>query len=655
MDNKEQKYSGDSRIGFMDCYASLTKNVLLVGNSKISRSYEIAASGFFPRALTDEATGEKLTVENEEDVSPVELRGEEPGKLTLEGGEDDDFGFGAKSLKCTLTAEYSGFCMKLEMVLYPALPLIRTRVFVKGRPAAKDSAWLDTMVLKEKHFRFQCISLRAVTDSHNNLVQKTEGLPYLNEIAKLSGNILRVHRTLQNDGVVLIKESPALDEQVRYDGFDFVVFGKRLAVHCAGFDESDFLLDEYVPLYGSAVGLYKGEDLDFYRFLRAYHEARHVFRTDDAGIYSNTWGNGSGGRNISEKFLEDELDAANEIGVTHYQVDAGWDTGEKDPETGRSKWMLNRSALPYGFDRLRGKADQYGMALGMWFVPFTEDGCYACWRQDAKTLIGLYEDCGAEFFKLDGFKLPGFTATYRFEKMLRMVLEKTGSAVFFNMDVTNWPRTGFFGATQYSNLFFENRYTDRLSYYPHYTLRNLWQACAYFPTCRMQAEFLDTERNAQLYEEDEAGDPLAPSRCGQDYAAAVTLFASPLAWMEPSVLSESGKKQISGLMKALKDVRKDILNSLILPVGEEPDGASLTGFQALRDEKSGYLLLFRENCERKAGVFRLFADAFGPKTKFEEIVSNCVCRIETSSGGIAVSIDRPFGYAVYGYRASEEK
>lgn len=644
----------DNRIEFMDCYASLAGNVLTAGNSGITRTYAVTGSGLVPQTLTDAAAGETLTEENGEDISPVTLRGEMPRKLTLEGGADDDLGFGAKSLKCSLTAVYPRFCLKYEIVLYPALPLIRTRAFAKGRPAAKESALLDTMVMKEKHCRYECVSLRAVTDSHNNLVKKDGGLFYLNESARLSGNLLRVHRTLQNDGVVLIKESPALDEQVRYGGFDFTVSGKRLAVHCAGFGACDLLPDEFVPLYGSAVGLYRGGDLAFYRFLRAYHEARHVFREDDAGVYSNTWGNDSGGRKICEKFLEDELDSAHAIGVTHYQVDAGWDTGEKDPATGRSRWTLNRAALPFGFARIREKAEQYGIKIGLWFVPYTEDGCdYACYRQDAETLTALYHEYGATFFKLDGFKLLSFTAAYRFEKMLRLVLERTGSAVFFNMDVTNWPRTGFFGATQYSNLFFENRYTDRISYYPHYTLRNVWEACRYFPACRMQAEFLDTERNAELYEADEAGDALAPRRCGQDYAAAATLFASPLAWLEPSVLSEGGKNALARLMEAARGVRKEIPASLVLPVGEDPDGASFTGFQAIRDEKNGCLLLLRENTAESSHRFRLCTGGFGPETEFKKIVSNCGGEVRALSGSeIDVSMDHPFSYAVYSYRVS---
>lgn len=642
----------DNRIEFMDCFVSLSGNMLTAGNSRMTRDWEMTAEGLAPRSLTDFSTGETLAVENGEDVSPVSLHGEKPRELTLAGGRDDDLGFGAESLRCVLTAAYSRFCLKYELVVYPGLPLVRARVFVKGRPDAGTSVLLDALTVKEKHCRFQCVSLRAVTDSHNNLVRRTEGLFYPNECARLSGNLLRVHRTLQNDGIVFFKESPSLDEQVRYEGFDFTVSGRRVSVHCAGLDACDLLPDEFVPLYGSAVGLYKGGDLAFARFLRAYHEARHVFRKDDVGVFSNTWGNDSGGANISERFLEDELEAAHAIGVTHYQVDAGWDTGEKDPETGRSNWILKRSALPYGFDRLRAQAEKLRIKLGLWFVPFTEDECYAFWEKDADTLTALYRDHGAEFFKLDGFRLPSFTAAYRFEKMLRRVLEQTGGAVFFNMDVTNWQRTGFFGATQYSNLFFENRYTDRVSYYPHYTLRNLWEACRYFPSCRMQAEFPDTDRNAERYEEEEPGDALAPSRCGQEYAAAVTLFASPLAWLEPSVLSRESKDALGRLMKAAGGVRADAAASLVLPVGAEPDGASFTGFQAVKDDGSGYLLLFRENCAENFGRFRLYTEAFGPETEFTEIVSNCGCRVGECRGPeITVSMDCRFGFVLYRYRA----
>ncbi|MFA9379759.1 MAG: alpha-galactosidase [Acetanaerobacterium sp.] len=648
----------DNKITFLDCTAALSGNVLTVHNSQIGRSWLVADTGLIPQQVLDMAAGETLTESTEENISPVELTREDKIQgLTLEGGEDDDCGFSAKSLRCRLTATYSMFTIQYEIVVYPSLPILRTRIFIKGSccPPLKKTPFLDTLTLQEKHCEWENIFLRAVTDSHNSIMQTQRGLFYLNEGMNLSGNILRVHRTLQNSGLILIKEAPTADEQVNYGGCDFAIFAKKVDVCTAGYAESDIREDEYIPLYGSAIGLYRGGDLDFYRLIKGYHEARHVLRPkDDAGVYSNTWGDDSGGRNINEAFIQEELQAAHEIGITHYQIDAGWDMGVRDPATGRNEWKIKYKALPFGFEKIRSEMKQYAMTLGLWFEPYTvadNDIDYGCYRQDAQTLIDLYRNHGAVFFKFDGFKLLSYTATFRLEKMMQLVLAETDYSTFFNIDITNWPRTGFFGATQYANLFFENRYTDRLSYYPHYTLRNLWMASRYIPAYRLQTEFLNVDRNVGLYNADEAGDALMPCRCGQDYAAACTLFASPLAWMEPSVLNEQNKKLIERPLKATQSVREEIASSLVLPIGDIPNGAHFTGFQAMVDENSGYLLLLKE---RSGGEdtfrYKLYTEGLGGSTVFTEIASNCDCGICVAQGSeISVSMNGEFSYAVLRY------
>ena len=335
--------------------------------------------------------------------------------------------------------------------------------------------------------------------------------------------------------------------------------------------------------------------------------------------------------------------------MNRYQIDAGWDTGETD-KTGRSFWKIKFSRLPYGLKRIGAKAKKYGMKLGLWFVPYTEGGGqYGCYREDAKTLIGLHRDQGADFFKLDGFKLTDYVSTCRFEKMMRLVLEGTGNSVYFNVDITNWPRTGFLGAAQYGNFFFENRYTDRLSYYPHTTLRNVWMLSRYLPAYRLQAEFLNVARNAEKYEAEEPGDMLAPARCGQEYALACVLFASPLAWMEPSSLGSGERSALRQLLDSSASSRNGALRSLTLPIGEEPDGVNFTGFQAEENAEGGWLLFLRENCPDSAFRYRLYGKV-GKDFRFIRVVSNCGNRVWSERDSeVTVSLDRRFGFAVYRY------
>lgn len=646
----------NQHFDYRGCYLDQSGEILTAGNDRIRRSWKITDSGLLPQTLENPVTGETLTKPGDgtDFIGPVEATGcGAVQSIRLDGCEDDDFGFAEKHLEGNLTLTYSQFSVRYEFAIYPDLPVLRMRMFLRGSAPIplKEFPALDELELTEKHCEWEAVSLRAVTDSHNSLVRRWNGMFYLTEMAKPTGNILRVHRTLQNDGLILVKESPALEEQVRYAGWDFTIFSRGIAVQASGFEPSDVKADEWVPLYGTALCLYSGGELEFLHTLRTYEEARHKFRPGfDGAVSSNTWGDDHGGTKIREDFLQSDIQAAHEAGVTHYQIDAGWSTSKTDPKTGRSLWQIKYDNLPYGLERVAETTKRLGMKLGLWFVPYTEnDSQYAFYREDAQSIIDLYRNTGACFFKLDGFKLESYTATYRFEKMMQIVLKDTDSNVFFNIDVTNWPRTGFLGSTQYGSIFAENRYSDHLSYYPHYTLRNLWTVSRCFPAYRFQAEVLNLSRNAGLYDEDEKDDPLAPSRCDQNYVFASVLFASPLVWMEPSMLDSSVRKQLGGLADSVKELREEAVPSFVLPIGEEPNGVHITGFQAMRDPDSGWLLILREAGERSEAHFELYGGV-GSGYRFTEILSNCESGVRPGAdSGVFVALGRKYGYAVYRY------
>lgn len=638
----------NTAFNYRDCAAVLAGDRLTIQNARLRRSWLVTDTALLAQELIDAETGACLTCARQ-DISPVapEARGKIQ-RLSLQGREDDDCGFGRRHLRCELELDYGGYALILAVSVYPELPLLRTRLFIRGReaPAFLPRTPLDGFELAERHIRWENVRLRAVTDFQNNPVERESGLCYPAEERRLSGNLLRLHRTLSDDGLMLVKESPTGAEQFRYAGWDFALTGRRAEIHGAGFETADVRPEEPVPLYGTAAGWYHGGEEGFHNLLRAYHEARHIFRPEDAGVFSNTWGDDSGGRKIQADFLAGELAAARSMHVTHYQIDAGWSGGGRD-ETGRSRWVPTEAAFPQGLPVFTHGAEQEGLQIGLWFEPFTCDG-YAAWGKDADTLTGLARD-GAAFFKLDGFKIESYLAAWRLEKMMRRVIDHSGRPVFFNMDVTNWPRTGFWGATQYGDIFMENRYTDRVSYYPHTTLRNLWRLSRYFPACRLQSEFLNVARNAEKYEKERPGDPLAPARCGQEYAAAVTLFGGSLAWMEPSELPPDALQKLGALFGACAAERGAILSGDVRPIGDEPDGCRFTGFQSIGKD-GGYLLLLREYTREAAHVYRLGDVEIDPEC-VTVLAANCGCRLGSHpGGGLSVSLDRPFGFAVCRYR-----
>lgn len=643
----------EQQIAFRDCRAERSGDMLITENSVFRRIWKITPAGLVPQTLENVKTGENLVRPCTQALSPAEIPdGTAAPRFTLTGGQNDDFGFALPHIAASLTADYGNFAVRWEFSLYPKLPVFRMRMALRGTGAVplRELPKLDALEFTEKHCRWESVSIRAVTDSHNNLVQKADGLFYCNEVSRLPGNLLRVHRTLKNDGAVLIREAPALEEQVRWSGCDFLVEKAAVYAVASGLDKTEEN-SEWVPLYGSALLLYTGGEDAFYRVMRTYWEARRRFRPGfDGQVFSNTWGDDTGAQNIRQDFLEKDLAAAQELGVDQYQIDAGWDTGETDPATGRSLWKIKGSVLPEDFRPICEQAGKLGVVPGVWFVPYTMDGKqYSCWHEDAETLLELYHTHGMRSMKLDGFKLPDYTTTVRFERMLQFVLEKTNGGASFNIDITNWPRTGLFGATQYGNVFLENRYANRVNYYPHYILRNLWKIAPYFPISRIQAEFINTGLHRDLYEQDEAGDALAPERCGQIYSLGCVLFASPLAWMQPCLLEASRRRELRTVLDAVKQAREGAARSLVLPVGEEPDGVNFTGFQAMESETAGWLLVFREASQHAGFRFRLHGGN-GESFRFTQVYSSCPCSVTPGpDDSVSVSFENQFSFAVIRY------
>ncbi|MGA0556049.1 hypothetical protein ACO2Q8_05320 [Larkinella sp. VNQ87] len=113
----------------------------------------------------------------------------------------------------------------------------------------------------------------------------------------------------------------------------------------------------------------------------------------------------------------------------------------------------------------------------------------------------------------------------------------------------------------------------------------------YLPAQNLQIEFLNKWRNQDKYPSD---DIFAPRNYSFDYLFAITMFAQPLAWFEGTGLP-SEAFATSALIRTYRQHSSRIHAGNIFPIGNEPDGRQWTGFQSIADEKTGYMLVFRED------------------------------------------------------------
>lgn len=606
-----------------DCTTFFRNDSLVLANSEIKRIFQWRDGRLSTLALVDQRR------DIVHDCMPVAADDFWPGtENSASSGQIDMRTIAATTVHpahilVSVIAEYASFQVKRQFRLYPQCPAIACDFFLKG---SLQAAWLDTnasadaiesvefiskftqipripvldrLSLHGPHWRITAVQFFDRTDVNNNLIQERQLIPFT-KWQPLSANLLFAHRADTDQSIFLLKEAPCSDVQPSYPGADFMVRNGQVLCVGPGATPQDLSSEEWTPAYGIVIGVAGGDRLSQLLALRQYQEQiRRRIPGRDFMIMMNTWGDRNRDARLGEAFALQELAAGHQIGISHLQLDDGWQSGIsknsafgagtwQDNWTRRDYWRVNPQKFPNGLTPVQEKAKQLQIELCLWFNPSSQDH-YRNWQADADAMIDLYNQYGIRTFKLDGVFAPSKRAEKNFRRMLDRVMAATDEQAVFNLDVTAGRRFGYHFFTEYGNLFLENRYTDWGNYYPHWTLRNLWQLSQYMPPQALQIEFLNKWRNQNKYAKD---DVLAPARMPFDYLFAVTMAGQPLAWFEASGLPPEAMS-IAPLIKIFRDHQSDWHNCRILPIGDEPSGHSWTGFQAMALHH-GYLLLFRE-------------------------------------------------------------
>lgn len=668
---------------YRDAYVRLSGTTLTVGNSLFERSWNL--SGKLPSTgqLTNKKTGKQWLspgLAGQFEVKPDGLyaffrQGITAGGMRIAGAEactDDDLGIGKKHLKLTVHLTFGTGRIDWIHLIYPELPVHRNCLRVMEFHGPLTEPWnpewpenyIDHLPLAPIHMRWKSVAFTDKSDDNDNPVIETRGIMTRRETRLFRGNLLLAEEIPTGEGLWMVKEGPSVTGSFTGEA-DIMLKGMQLYAKDWGFGPED--VSDDLTTYGSAVVLYDGGEEGALRALHEYSRAVHAYIPErDALIMSNTWGDGNADGRIGEAFLMKELYAAEQMGITCFQIDDGWENGRTinsveaaadgftwcsgyyraDPDF----WSVDKKRLPNGLTPITDYASAHGIRIGLWFSADAEDD-YGCWERDADTLLKLHRDLGVTAFKMDGINFGSKRAEENFTRLMRKVIKESGGKVIFNLDTTAGTRSGYFGRVQYGNLFLENRFTNPFgiwpNYWPHHTLRNLWLLSRYIPSERFQIEFLNVDRNTEHYD-----DPLSPANWGQEAAFAVSMFASPLAWMEMSSLASSSRENLSKVIKTYRPLQSEILSGQILPIGNEPDGFSFTGLQSVLPDGEGYLLLFRECAEEDECSFRLWGGLEGKILLLEPVLGSCCQReAETDADGRAeFRLADKLEYALYRYK-----
>jgi len=457
---------------------------------------------------------------------------------------------------------------------------------------------LDRLQLAGKHWQTKAVEFFDVTDWNDNLVAERSFIPYRK--TGYRGNILLASDNVNGGSFFFLKEAPTSSTQLAYPGNDFITESGSFLVTGIGLSFKDVSLEKWTRAYSCVLGVAESDGYPVLSVLRDYQKRQRLLDNErDEMVMMNTWGDRSQDAKIDEKFCLSELDKANALGLTCFQLDDGWQTG-KSPNSAVAKgsftdiwksgdyWSPDKKKFPHGLAPIVKKGKRLGIRIGLWYNPSVQND-FADWEKDAEAILGLYRQYGITVFKIDGVKVETKVAEENLRNLFDKVLRESGNNVVFNLDVTAGRRGGYFMLNEYGNIFLENRYTDWGNYFPYRTLRNLWMLSRYVPAERLQIEFLNKWRNGKEY----AGDPFGPENYSLEYLFAITMAGQPLAWMEASGLPDEAFV-VKSVIEKYRSVQHDLHQGVILPVGSEPDGRSWTGFQSVRGDE-GYFIVYRED------------------------------------------------------------
>ena len=441
---------------------------------------------------------------------------------------------------------------------------------------------------------------------------------------KLTGNLL-IAEAKEGYGLVMLQEAPPSTERRDLEKHDFRVevndSETRLYSCCWGIPPNEVTNDRELQSYRHVIIPFE-DKAKVQHAVKAYLKARFPMDKHCGGVVINPWGCGCFPKLVSEAFLKKEIAAGAKLDADYYQVDDSWEAGKALQMLSRANqhirpsfWEVSKN-LHGTFKPLCDAAAKAGMKLGLWIAPSCN--CeYRDWQETADIICNMHKQYGFDLIKIDAVRCPSHLAEENLEALLKTVRERTDGDIYFNLDTTNGQRPGYFLFLEYGNIFLENRYVCHLwglGYHPEKTLRSLWQLSRYLRPQYLQIEVPYTgDINDEFYKNKRRPD-IYPT----DYWAAISLFASPLLWLAPSRCDKAYVDVVSKVMKLHHRLWPDLAQSEIFPIGNCPDGRSITGFQAHNEATGhGYLLLFREvDCPYSAMQVKLACPVNG---KFAEI------------------------------------
>jgi len=659
-----------------DNLVELKNDTLTIENDLIKRCWLWNNGNLITRSLVDKGNNIIWNTSNELPDLYIPHESKTATEADIQCEEIAESARYTKQLQIFISYKLGKIEVKKVIKIYPNCPVIACEIYLKGKAShtwgnennnpeelhniveltkhisAGNVPIMEQLSLEGRHWQIEADEFFDITDQFNTLVHPVRALSYRNCLYR--GNLLFAENMEKNGGFFMLKEAPTSNIQLHYPKGDFLTNVGTFEMIGLGVDSADLKTDEWTRAYGYATGVYRSVEKEKLIALRNYQmHIRPFLKERDEMVMLNTWGDRGQDAHVNETFCLKELETAAKMGITHFQIDDGWQTGRSENSAyggsfvniwrNPNYWTPDPKRFPNGLAPIVKRGKELGIEICLWFNPSIQND-FADWEKDADVLISLYKKYGIRTFKIDGTAIPDKLAEIRLRKIYDRVMEATNWNAVLNLDATLGKRGGYFFFNEYGNIFLENRYTDWGNYYPYWTLRNIWMLSRYVPAQSLQIEFLNKWRNENKY----ANDFFAPGKYSFDYLFAITMAAQPLAWLEsqnlPAEAFATGET-----IKKYETIQHDFHTGYILPIGDEPSGRSWCGFQSIRDER-GYFIIYREDNQSNSYTMKTFLNE-GELIGFTPVLGEGKAfRARVEEGGrVTFYLPQMNSYALYSY------
>lgn len=448
-----------------------------------------------------------------------------------------------------------------------------------------------------------------------------------------------------NDGLIVVKESNKTVNKYGHQTGSFFCTPSGIEVTGWGL-KPDEISSEFKRTWASWTILYTGGEDEMELALKQFDRVRYPVNIEtDAHILIDTWGSDwqnekydkiYGRENSEFSVIEKEIKSASDLGIDIVRIDDGWQEGGT---MSKNSWHPNTKV---GYDahwaKTKKLAEDYNVRIGLWAaVRFITP----------EEMLTNQKELDVATWKFDFDKLEDHDSFAKRIKGVREFLKKTNYST-----QTSWcpeyddQRYGWYSAARecgpmyFQNI--QNNLPNHLAYVPYITLRHHWMMAKYYNMNDLQCHWQNPSRTNPKFSD--------ANQHSQSYAALSAFMAAPSCFMLTQLLEPAERDELRDIIGIYKDNRKEIFESYVFSIGDEPNNASWTGFQIYHPEKkSGYLMVFRElhNMEKTAELELKF---LGNKSLKITDLENKHAEIQNCENGLLnLSIEKPAGYKFLKY------